>query len=75
MGRRRFLIAMAWNGTMASEDVDTRAWSFTAESVEGFRVALAALLEQHSIKLSALFDKIDRDDDKIIDNEEWCDRQ
>ena len=56
---------------MASEDVDTRAWSFTAESVKGFRVALAALLEQHSIKLSALFDKIDRDDDKIIDNEEW----
>ena len=68
---KSFVIAMAWDTVKDSADVDTSGWSFTAEDVEGFRVALAGLLAEHNVKLSKIFEKIDRDDDNLVDQSEF----
>jgi Ca2+-binding EF-hand superfamily protein len=66
-----FIIAMAWDTTKDSNDVDTSGWSFTADDVEGFRRALADLLAEHKVRLSKIFEKIDRDDDNLVDPSEF----
>ena len=66
-----FIIAMAWDTTKDSNDVDTSGWSFTADDVEGFRRALADLLAEHKVRLSKIFEKIDRDDDNLVDHSEF----
>ena len=68
---KSFIVAMAWNTTKDMDDVDTSGWSFTADDVEGFRLALVELLTSHNARLSKIFEKIDRNDDNLVSHEEF----
>ena len=77
LGRRdtfhSFLCAMSW-GTLKDEvDIDTSGWSFGGDSAIEVRDALAALLAQHSVRLSDVFCRLDTSDDMMINHEEFVD--
>lgn len=72
---RKFLKAMSWDTLEVDHlhTVDTTIWNWSAEDKESTRKALRALLDEHKVKLSEIFETIDTSDDNRISHAEFVD--
>lgn len=71
---RDFMIAMGWNDTEDRDgDVCTDGWSIEGSDPESMRMALLALLEEHGVKLSQIFETLDMNDDNVLTSTEFSD--